>query len=75
MAVSQLAYIGIGVSDTAAWASFARDILGMEVGEHSHDGTVYPRMDEYHRRIAFDLATQSNIPLATDLGKHTQAYK
>jgi 2,3-dihydroxybiphenyl 1,2-dioxygenase len=52
MAVSQLAYIGIGVSDMAAWESFARDILGMEIGERSHDGTVYLRMDEYHHRIA-----------------------
>jgi 2,3-dihydroxybiphenyl 1,2-dioxygenase len=61
MAVSQLAYIGIGVSDMAAWESFAKDILGMEIGERSHDGTVYLRMDEYHHRIALHPTGEDEI--------------
>ena len=44
MAVSQLAYLGIGVSDMSAWKSFATDILGMQIVERADDGTVYLRM-------------------------------
>jgi 2,3-dihydroxybiphenyl 1,2-dioxygenase len=61
MAVSQLAYIGIGVSDMAAWEGFAKDILGMEIGDRSHDGTVYLRMDEYHHRIALHPSGEDEI--------------
>lgn len=52
MGVSQLAYIGIGVSDLSRWRSFAADVLGTQVVEGGDDGTVYLRMDEYHHRIA-----------------------
>ena len=52
MAVSQLAYIGIGVSDMDAWRTFAANVLGMQISERGDDGTVYLRMDENHHRIA-----------------------
>jgi extradiol dioxygenase len=61
MAVSQLAYIGIGVSDIAAWERFAKDMLGMEIAERSHDGTVYLRMDECHHRIALHPSGEDDI--------------
>jgi extradiol dioxygenase len=52
MAVSQLAYVGIGVSDTTRWKSFAADVLGLQIVDGSDDGPIYLRMDEYHHRIA-----------------------
>jgi extradiol dioxygenase len=52
MAVSQLAYLGIGVSDMARWREFASDVLGMQVVDGGADGTVYLRMDECHHRVA-----------------------
>jgi 2,3-dihydroxybiphenyl 1,2-dioxygenase len=61
MAVSQLAYIGIGVSDMAAWERFATGILGMQIGERAPDGTVYLRMDEYHHRIALHPSGEDDI--------------
>jgi extradiol dioxygenase len=61
MAVSQLAYIGIGVSEIEAWERFAKDILGFEIGERSHDDTVYLRMDEYHHRIALHPSGEDEI--------------
>ncbi len=61
MTVSQLAYIGIGVSDMVAWERFAKDMLGMEIGERSLDGTVYLRMDEYHHRIALHPSGEDDI--------------
>ena len=43
MSVSQLAYLGIGVSDMPAWKSFATEILGMQVTERADDGSVEPK--------------------------------
>jgi biphenyl-2,3-diol 1,2-dioxygenase len=50
--VTQLGYLGAGVSDVAAWERFATEILGMQVSEHGNDGTLFLRMDEQHYRIA-----------------------
>ena len=40
MAVSQLAYVGIGVSDMTRWKVFAGNVLGLQVVEGEADGTV-----------------------------------
>src|SRR6266566_3325585 len=61
MAVSQLAYLGIGVSDMNAWKTFATDILGMQVVERADDGTVYLRMDENHHRIALHQSGEDDV--------------
>jgi 2,3-dihydroxybiphenyl 1,2-dioxygenase len=61
MSVSQLAYLGIGVSDMPAWKSFATDILGMQVTEREDDGTVYLRMDENHHRIALHPSGEDDV--------------
>lgn len=50
--VTQLGYLGIGVSDTEAWERFATRILGLSVSERMADGTLLLRMDENHYRIA-----------------------
>ena len=39
MSVSQLAYLGIGVSDMPAWKRFATDILGMQMTETTEPST------------------------------------
>ena len=61
MAVSQLAYLGIGVIDMDAWKSFATDILGMQIIERADDGTVYLRMDENHHRIALHPSGEDDV--------------
>src|SRR3989304_1321739 len=61
MAVSQLGYIGVGVSDTGAWERFAEQILGMQVGEKREDGVVYLRMDEYHQRVILPPSGEDDI--------------
>jgi len=61
MAVSQLAYLGIGVSDMSAWKTFATDILGMQIVERADDGTVYLRMDENHHRIALHPSGEDDV--------------
>jgi extradiol dioxygenase len=48
--VSQLGYVGIGISDEKAWQDLATNILGMQVVP-GDDTTSYLRMDEYHHRL------------------------
>jgi len=48
--VSQLGYVGIGISDTKAWHDLATHILGMQVVP-GDDATSYLRMDENHHRL------------------------
>ena len=49
--ISQLGYLGIGVSDVAKWEEFATGILGLEISGRDADGALYLRMDEYHHRL------------------------
>jgi biphenyl-2,3-diol 1,2-dioxygenase len=50
MAVTQLGYIGLGVSDLDAWCDYATGVLGLEVSGRE-EGLAYLRMDELHHRI------------------------
>ena len=61
MSDTQVAYVGIGVSDMARWRSFAADVLGMQVVEGGEDGAVYLRMDEYHHRIALHPSGEDDV--------------
>ncbi len=49
--VSQLAYLGIGISDAKAWHDLATNILGMQVVPGEDTFTSYLRMDGYHHRL------------------------
>jgi biphenyl-2,3-diol 1,2-dioxygenase len=49
--VTQLGYLGIGVSDLARWQQFASDLLGLEVNGADPDGSIFLKMDEYHHRF------------------------
>jgi 2,3-dihydroxyethylbenzene 1,2-dioxygenase len=50
--VTQLGYLGLGVSDLEAWKKHATDVLGFEIGDDSERDTVYLRMDQHHHRVA-----------------------
>ena len=69
MAVSQLAYVGIGVSDMMRWKAFASDVLGLQVVEGEPDGTVFLRMDEYHHRLALHPTGEDDVPLHRPAGR------
>lgn len=49
--VSQLGYIGIGVSDPAVWKDFACDVLGLQHNATADDGAMFMRMDGHHHRF------------------------
>jgi biphenyl-2,3-diol 1,2-dioxygenase len=50
-AVSRLGYLGLSVSDLAAWERLAGEILGLELAERKPDGSLALRLDEYQQRI------------------------
>ncbi len=49
--VSQLGYVGVGISDARAWHDLATNILGMQVVPGDDKSTSYLRMDEYRHRL------------------------
>jgi 2,3-dihydroxybiphenyl 1,2-dioxygenase len=49
--ITQLGYLGVGVSDGQAWKGLATNVLGLEVVPGDDRGNYYLRMDEYHHRI------------------------
>ncbi len=49
--VTQLCYLGLSVSDVAAWNRFATSQLGLQVVDEGDEGVSYLRMDEYHHRF------------------------
>ncbi|HTO69593.1 MAG TPA: VOC family protein [Myxococcota bacterium] len=51
MAVTELGYLGLGVSDLEAWKAFARDILALEVVDEDEGDRCYLRMDYWHHRF------------------------
>jgi biphenyl-2,3-diol 1,2-dioxygenase len=49
--ITQLGYLGLSVSDTAAWEQFAAQVLGLQPNGYDPDGSLFLRMDEYHHRF------------------------
>lgn len=49
--VTQLGYIGIGVSDMEAWTDFACNVLGLQINGVRDDGSLLLRMDNNHHRF------------------------
>ncbi len=49
--VSQLGYLGLGISNAKAWHDLAINILGMQVVPCDDKAVSYLRMDEYHHRV------------------------
>lgn len=64
MAVTQLGYIGIGVSDTNAWQDYATNVLGMELAAREEDGTLRLRMDNHAYRMIVHPSGEDDLVFA-----------
>ena len=60
--VTELGYISLGVRDLAAWQTFAREVLALEVVDEGETDRCYLRMDYWHHR--FILHADGNDDLA-----------
>lgn len=49
--ITELGYIGIGISNEAAWKEYAAAVIGMEVWDGERDDRFYLRLDNWHHRI------------------------
>jgi len=58
--VTQLGYVGIGVSDLDAWERFGTQLLGLELAERSEDRRVF-RMDDRASRIITTRSTEDDL--------------
>lgn len=63
-AVTQLGYVGFGVSDLEAWRDFAGSVLGLQESGVSDDGSVFLRNDQYHRRIELRPTGEDDVIFA-----------
>ena len=62
--VTQLGYLGMEVSDMAAWKPFANEVLGLQPNGSGADGALLLKMDEYHHRVALHPGARDDIAYA-----------
>ena len=62
--VTQLGYLGVEVSDMAAWTPFANEVLGLQANGTGADGALLLKMDEYHHRLALHPGPRDDIAYA-----------
>lgn len=62
--VTQLGYVGFGVSDIDAWRDFASNLLGLQEAGEADDGSVFLRLDDYHHRIELRPTGEDDIVFA-----------
>lgn len=55
VAVTELAYLGLSISDPQAWKDFASGIVGMEVVDEGEGDRFYLRTDSWHHRITLHV--------------------
>ncbi|WP_333825463.1 VOC family protein [Pinisolibacter sp.] len=61
VAVTELGYMGISVSDALAWKDYARDIVGMEIVDEGEGDRFYLRMDSWHHRMVVHVGDQDDL--------------
>ena len=62
--VSELGYLGIGVSDLEAWQDIATSIFGMQVVPGDDKATTYLRFDAFHHRLELSANPADDLQFA-----------
>jgi 2,3-dihydroxybiphenyl 1,2-dioxygenase len=62
--VSELGYLGIGVSDVALWLHMAASIFGMEVVRGDDKERSYLRLDALHHRLELHRSERDDLEFA-----------
>src|SRR2546428_639075 len=62
--VTELGYLGIGVSDAAAWKEYATQVVGMELLDEGEADRFYLRMDNWHHRIVVHTSGEDDVAAA-----------
>lgn len=61
VAVTELGYMGISVSNASAWKEYVRDVVGMELVDEGESDRFYLRMDSWHHRIAVHVGDSDDL--------------
>ena len=59
--VTELGYIGLSVSNAAAWKQYAADVVGMQVVDEGEKDRFYLRMDLWHHRFVAHVGTTDDL--------------
>lgn len=59
--VTELGYLGLEVSDPAAWKDYATQCVGMEVLEEGESDRFYLRMDNWHHRFVVHTGKRDDV--------------
>ena len=62
--VSELGYLGIGVSDLAGWNRLASTVFGMQVVPGDTASTTYLRIDRNHHRVELNARGTDDLEFA-----------
>ncbi|ALE55176.1 biphenyl-2,3-diol 1,2-dioxygenase [Burkholderia multivorans] len=62
--VTELGYIGIGVSDMDAWREYSANVMGLEVLEEGDKDRFYLRLDYQHHRIVVHNSGSDDLDYA-----------
>ncbi|HAI96764.1 MAG TPA: 2,3-dihydroxybiphenyl 1,2-dioxygenase, partial [Methylococcaceae bacterium] len=58
--VIELGYLGLNVTDSAAWRKYATECIGLEIVESGYDDRFHLRMDLQHHRITVHQTDDSD---------------
>ena len=61
VAVTELGYIGLTVSDPDAWKKYAAECIGLEVYDENEPDRFYLRMDNWHHRFVMHTGASDDL--------------
>ena len=64
VSVSELGYLGLGVSDPKAWHGVATEVFGMQVVSGDGRSASYLRLDSHHHRIELRTDAKDDLDFA-----------
>jgi len=64
VSVSELGYLGLGVSDVKAWHGLATDVFGMQVVPGENRSASYLRIDSHHHRLELRVDGTDDLEFA-----------
>lgn len=60
-AVTELGYVGLNITDAAAWRRFATEVVGLEVLDEGEGDRFYLRMDYWHHRFTLHVGDADDL--------------
>lgn len=59
--VTELGYVGLNITDEAAWRRFATEVVGLELLDEGEGDRFYLRMDYWHHRLTLHLGDVDDL--------------